>query len=410
MDRSDRVLPPGAVQAFVRGLSTLQFGNDDMVQLGEENKFRTSRNSRLGDDNDDKSQGVEVGRLDAGDEWLGKERVSPPFKSGNTLSQESAAANKYLASSDQPDGFRGRVSHTRQEDIMIMQESNEEPTMFESHKLRKSLDLETEAPFDIDRQDNRIDVVSYEDRNSPKVLSIYDDIEESLERMNSPSFRTALSIYDILEDSSETIFDEETFHHVKANEPFTSTDDLTETRKTEVPSQLQSYGRKLIDKATFVRTIDGDLERENSGRQEIRALPLVGTDPNAEQIDNIPSTDTEPPQLPDLVKAKGAINQLSKEAASETSVTDSTSEGPDSSQGGASTNRENQPELHPSRSVGSGDFSTVVANHKKEALEHLQSEALVFASESEPLFHWEDSLYGRNKIHADLDHPLEILY
>ena len=410
MDRSDRVLPPGAVQAFVRGLSTLQFGNNDKVQLGEENKFRTSRNSRLGDDNDDKSQGVEVGRLDAGDEWLGKERVSPPFESGNSLSQESAAANKYLASSDQTDGFRERVSHTRQEDIMIMQESNEEPTMFESQKLRKSLDLETEAPFDIDRQDNRIDDVSYEDGNSPKVLSIYDDIEESLERMNSPSFRTALSIYDILEDSSETIFDEETFHHVKANEAFTSTDDLTETRKTEVPSQLQSYGRKLIGKASLVRTIDGDLETENSGRQEIRALPLVGTDPNAEQIDNIPSTDTEPSQLPDLVKAKGAINQLSKEAASESSVTDSTSEGPDNSHGGASTNRENQPELHPSRSVGSGDFSTVVANHKKEALEHLQSEALVFASESEPLFHWEDSLYGRNKIHADLDHPLEILY
>ena len=389
------------MQAFVRGLSTLQFGNND--------KFETSRNSRFGDDNDDKSQGVEVGRLDAGDEWLGKERVSPPFESGNSLSQESAAANKYLARSDQADGFRERVSHTRQEDIMIMQESNEEPTMFESQKLRKSLDLETEAPFDIDRQDNRIDVVSYEDRNSPKVLSIYDDIEESLERMNSPSFRTALSIYDILEDSSETILDEETFNHVKANESFTIASDLTETRKTEVPSQLQSYGRKLIGK-NLVRTIDGDLETENSGRQEIRALPLVGTDPNAEQIDNIPSTDTEPSQLPDLVKAKGAINQLSKEAASETSVTDSTSEGPDSSQGGASTNRENQPELHPSRSVGSGDFSTVVANHKKEALEHLQSEALVFASESEPLFHWEDSLYGRNKIHADLDHPLEILY
>ena len=410
MDRSDTVLPPGAVQAFVRGLSTLQLGNNDKVQLGEENKFRTSRNSRLGDDNDDKSQGVEVGRLDAGDEWLGKEHVSPPFESGNTLSQESAAANKYLASSDQADGFSQRVSHTRQEDIMIMQESNEEPTMFESNKSRKSLDLETEAPFDIDRQDNRIDDVSYEDRKSPKVLSIYDDIEESLERMNSPSFRTALSIYDILEDSSETILDEETFHHVKANEASTSTDDLTETRKTEVPSQLQSYGRKLIDKANHVRTIDGDLETENSDRQEIRALPLVGTDPNAEQIDNIPSTDTEPSQLPDLVKAKGAINQVSKEAASESSVTDSTSEGPDSSHGGASTNRENQPELHPSRSVGSGDFSTVVANHKKEALEHLQSEALIFASESEPLFHWEDSLYGRNKIHADLDQPLEILY
>ena len=192
-------------------------------------------------------------------------------------------------------------------------------------------------------------------------------------------------------------------------ESSTIASELTETRKTEVPSQLQSYGRKLIGK-NLVRTIDGDLETENSGRQEIRALPLVGTDPNAEQIDNIPSTDTEPSQLPDLVKAKGAINQLSKEAASESSVTDSTSEGPDNSHGGASTNRENQPELHPSRSVGSGDFSTVVANHKKEALEHLQAEALVFASESEPLFHWEDSLYGRNKIHADLDHPLEILY
>ena len=401
MDRSDRVLPPGAVQAFVRGLSTLQFGNND--------KFETSRNSRFGDDNDDKSQGVEVGRLDAGDEWLRKEHVSPPFESGSSGSQESASANKYLASSDQADVFSQRVSHTRQEDIMIMQESNEEPTMFESQKLRKSLDLETEAPFDIDRQDNRIDDVSYEERNSPKVLSIYDDIEESLERMNSPSFRTALSIYDILEDSSETILDEETFNHVKANESFTIASDLTETRKTEVPSQLQSYGRKLIGK-NLVRTIDGDLETENSDRQEIRALPLVGTDPNAEQIDNTPSTDTEPLQLPDLAKAKGAINQLSKEAASETSVTDSTSEGPDNSHGGASTNRENQPELHPSRSVGSGDFSTVVANHKKEALEHLQSEALVFASESEPLFHWEDSLYGRNKIHADLDQPLEILY
>ena len=389
------------MQAFVRGLSTLQFGNND--------KFETSRNSRFGDDNDDKSQGVEVGRLDAGDEWLGKERVSPPFESGNSLSQESAAANKYLASSDHADGFRERVSHTRQEDIMIMQESNEEPTMFESQKLRKSLDLETEAPFDIDRQDNRIDDVSYEDRISPKVLSIYDDIEESLERMNSPSFRTALSIYDILEDSSETILDEETFNHVKANESFTIASDLTETRKTEVPSQLQSYGRKLIGK-NLVRTIDGDLETENSGRQEIRALPLVGTDPNAEQIDSIPSTDTEPSQLPDLVKAKGAINQLSKEAASESSVTDSTSEEPDNSHGGASTNREKHSELHPSRSVGSGDFSTVVANHKKEALEHLQAETLVFASESEPLFHWEDSLYGRNKIHADLDHPLEILY
>ena len=292
MDRSDRVLPPGAVQAFVRGLSTLQFGNND--------KFETSRNSRRGDDNDDKSQGVEVGRLDAGDEWLGKERVSPPFESGNSLSQESAAAYKYLASSDQADGFRERVSHTRQEDIMIMQESNEEPTMFESQKLRKSLDLETEAPFDIDRPDNRIDDVSYEERNSPKVLSIYDDIEESLERMNSPSFRTALSIYDILEDSSETILDEETFNHVKANESSTIAADLTETRKTEVPSQLQSYGRKLIDK-NLVRTIDGDLETENSDRQEIRALPLVGTDPNAEQIDNIPSTDTEPSQLPYLV-------------------------------------------------------------------------------------------------------------
>ena len=408
MDRSDTVLPPGAVQAFVRGLSRLQLGNDDKVQLGEENKFETSRNSRLGDDNDDKSQGVEVGRLDAGDEWLGKEHVSPPFESGNSLSQESAAANKYLASSDQADGFSERDSHTRQEDIMIMQESNEEPTMFESQKLRKTLDLETEAPFDIDGQDNRIDNVSYEDRNSPKVLSIYDDIEESLERMNSPIFRTALSIYDILEDSSETILDDETLNHVKANESSTITADLTETRKTEVPSELQRYGRKLIGK-NLVRTIDGDLETENSDRQEIRALPLVGTDPNAEQIDSIPSTDTEPSQLPDLVKAKGAINQLSKEAASESSVTDSTSEGPDESHG-ASTNREKQPELHPSRSVGSGDFSTVVANHKKEALEHLQSEALVFASESEPLFHWEDSLYGRNKIHADLDHPLELLY
>ena len=409
MDRSDTVLPPGAVQAFVRGLSRLQLGNDDKVQLGEENKFETSRNSRLGDDNDDKSQGVEVGRLDAGDEWLGKEHVSPPFESGNSLSQESAAANKYLASSDQADGFSERDSHTRQEDIMIMQESNEEPTMFESQKLRKTLDLETEAPFDIDRQDNRIDDVSYEDGNSPKLLSIYDDIEESLERMNSPIFRTALSIYDILEDSSETILDDETFNHVKANESSTITADLTETRKTEVPSELQSYGRKLIGK-NLVRTIDGDLETENSDRQEIRALPLVGTNPNAEQIDSIPSTDTEPSQLPDLVKAKGAINQLSKEAASKSSVTDSASEGPDNSHGGASTNRENQPELHPSRSVGSVDASTVVANHKKEALEHLQSEALVFASESEPLFHWEDSLYGRNKIHADLDHPLEILY
>ena len=162
MDRSDTVLPPGAVQAFVRGLSRLQLGNDDKVQLGEENKFETWRNSRLGDDNDDKSQGVEVGRLDAGDEWLGKKHVSPPFESGNTLSEESVAANKYLASSDQADGFSERDSHTRQEDIMIMLESNEEPTMFESHKLRKSLDLETEAPFDIDRQDNRVDDLSYE--------------------------------------------------------------------------------------------------------------------------------------------------------------------------------------------------------------------------------------------------------
>ena len=125
----------------MRSLSKLQLGNNDKVQLGEENKFETSRNSRLGDDNDDKSQGVEVGRLDAGDEWLGKERVSPPFESGNSLSQESAAANKYLASSNQANGFSERDSHLRQEDIMIMQESNEEPM------IEKSLGMEANQHF-----------------------------------------------------------------------------------------------------------------------------------------------------------------------------------------------------------------------------------------------------------------------
>ena len=113
MDRSDTVLPAGAVQSFVRSLSRVV----------------------LDDDNDDKSQGSQGARLDAADEWHGKERsvASNAFaSSGNTLSQENALSNEHLATSNQAEGFSEGDSHLKQEDIMIMQESNEEPMLAKS--------------------------------------------------------------------------------------------------------------------------------------------------------------------------------------------------------------------------------------------------------------------------------------
>ena len=389
MDRSDTVLPAGAVQSFVRSLSRVL----------------------LDDDNDDKSQGMEGGRLDTADEWHGKERsvASNSFaSSGNTLSQENALSHEYP---NMAEGFSERDSHLRQEDIMIMQESNEEPMLAKDpteasesqfYMTAPNLETETVAYFDIDRHDTNIHDIMYEDMNSPEfgnTLSIYDGIEESLERMNSPTYKTALSIYDMIEDSREGNVNEETDIPSGVNSGDASNrthidSDLTETEKTITTSELQTYGQKVIGKAGLVQTIDGDLETENSDRQEIQALPLVGTDSAAEQIVRDPSTDTEPEPLPDLVKAKDVINQLSEEVEPNSNVTEG---------------RSDRMILDASLSASSMEN----ANHygsKVEAHKYLQPEALVFASESESLFHWEDSLYGRNKIHADLDHPLETFF
>ena len=396
MDRSDTVLPVGAVQSFVRSLSRLV----------------------LDDDNDDKSQGMEGGRLDTADEWHGKERsvASNAFaSSGNTLSQENALSNEYYATSNQAEGFSER---DEQEDIMIMQESNEEPMLAKSigreakdpteaaesqfYMTVPNLETETVAYFDIDRHDTNIHDIMYEDMNSPEfgnTLSIYDGIEESLERMNSPTYKTALSIYDMIEDSREGNVNEETDIPSRvsggdASNRINIDSDLTETEKTVTTLELQTYGQKVIGKAGLVQTIDGDLETENSDRQEIQALPLVGTDSAAEQIVRDPSTDTEPEPRPDLVKAKDVINQLSEEVEPNSNVTEG---------------RSDRMILDASLSASSMEN----ANHsgpKVEAHKYLQPEALVFASESESLFHWEDSLYGRNKIHADLDHPLETFF
>ena len=399
MDRSDTVLPVGAVQSFVRSLSRVV----------------------LDDDNDGKSQGSQGARLDAADEWHGKERsvASNAFaSSGNTLSQENALSNEHLATSNQAEGFSEGDSHLKQEDIMIMQESNEEPMLAKSigretedpteasesqfYMTAPNLETETVAYFDIDRHDTNMHDIMYEDMNLPEfgnTLSIYDGIEESLERMNSPTYKTALSIYDMIEDSREGNVNEETDIPSGVNSGDTSNrthidSDLTETEKTITTSELQTYGQKVIGKAGLVQTIDGDLETENSDRQEIQALPLVGTDSAAEQIVRDPSTDTEPEPLPDLVKAKDVINQLSEEVEPNSNVTEG---------------RSDRMILDASLSASSMEN----ANHygsKVEAHKYLQPEALVFASESESLFHWEDSLYGRNKIHADLDHPLETFF
>ena len=396
MDRSDTVLPVGAVQSFVRSLSRLV----------------------LDDDNDDKSQGMEGGRLDTADEWHGKERsvASNAFaSSGNTLSQENALSNEYYATSNQAEGFSER---DEQEDIMIMQESNEEPMLAKSigreakdpteaaesqfYMTVPNLETETVAYFDIDRHDTNIHDIMYEDMNSPEfgnTLSIYDGIEESLERMNSPTYKTALSIYDMIEDSREGNVNEETDIPSRvsggdASNRVNIDSDLTETEKTITTSELQTYGQKVIGKAGLVQTIDGDLETENSDRQEIQALPLVGTDSAAEQIVRDPSTDTEPEPRPDLVKAKDVINQLSEEVEPNSNVTEG---------------RSDRMILDASLSASSMENANYYGS-KVEAHKYLQPEALVFASESESLFHWEDSLYGRNKIHADLDHPLETFF
>ena len=391
MDRSDTVLPAGAVQSFVRSLSRLV----------------------LDDDNDDKSRGLRGGRLDTADEWHGKEPsvvASNAFaSSGNTLSEENALANEYLLSSNQAGGFSERDSHIKQEDIMIMQESNEEPILFESigreaenpkeepgsqfYGTASNLENETVAYFDIERHDSNVQDIIYEDMNSPvfgNAISIYDGIEESLERMNSPNYKTALSIYDVLEDSLERNVSRETN---TASEGTEKGSDLIEIEKTITTPELQTYGQKVICKAGLVQTIDGDRETENSDRQEIKALPLVGTDFAAEQIVSNPSTDTEPAPLPDFVKAKDVINQLSEEeVASNSNTTEGRSD-----------------RMISDASSG----ASLMDNHlgpKMEAHKYLQPEALVFASESESLFHWEDSLYGRNKIHADLDNPLETFF
>ena len=400
MDRSDTVLPAGAVQSFVRSLSRVV----------------------LDDDNDDKSQGSQGARLDAADEWHGKERsvASNAFaSSGNTLSQENALSNEHLATSNQAEGLSEGDSHLKQEDIMIMQESNEEPMLAKSigkeaedtteeseSQFYTTVPKETEtvAYFDIDRHDTNAHDIIYEDMTSPdfgNALSIYDGIEESLERMNSPTYKTALSIYDMIEDSRERNVNEETDIPSEVNGGEASNrvhigSDLTETEKTITTSELQTFGQKVIGKVGLVQTIDGDLETENSDRQEIQALPLVGTDSAAEQIVSDPSTDTEPAPLPDLVKAKDVINQLSEEPVSNSKTTEGRSD-----------------RMISDASHGAGSMENANSNHsgpKVQAPKYLQPEALVFASESESLFHWEDSLYGRNKIHADLDHPLETFF
>ena len=426
MDRSDTVLPPGAVQSFVRSLSQVV----------------------LDDDNDDKSLGLQGARLDTADQWHGKEPSVPAdafASSGNTLSQESALVNEHLANSNQADGFSERDSHIRQEDIMIMQESNEEPTIFETTGREAEdpteesesqfyttapLENETVAYFDIDRQDSNMHDIMYEDSNSPvlgNAILIYDGIEESLERMNSPNYKTALSIYDVFEDSLERNVNGETNtpDGVKGSEEsnmINSGSDLSETEKTITGPELQTYGQKVISKAGLVPTIDGDLETENSDRQEIEALPLVGTDSAAEQIVRNPSTDTEPAPLPDLVKAKNVINQLSEETASQPNATKGksdimileTSTGASWMGSAYHSNLDdnNLSKSHPNEKSVSVDptVDIEIVDHKMEAHKYLHPETSVFASESESLFHWEDSLYGRNKIHADLDHPLETFF
>ena len=417
VDRSDNVLPAGALQSFVRSLSRVPVP----VTLN---------------DVDDKFQGLQG--LDSGDEWHGKEPpVAGALDPGNTLATENAEGNEHIANFDHADGFSGRYAQNRQEDIMIMQESNEESTILErvgGHVKASQSNFffspetkenDSMAHFDIARSDNDINDIKYEDRSSPvygNELSIYDDIEESLERMNSPPYRTALSIYDVFEDSLERIVKDETNNPSEAPKRTNIGSDLKERKKTITsPESLQTLGQKVISKAALVQTIDGDLETENSDWQEILALPLVGTDP-AERIVSNASTDTEPASLPDLDKAKDVINQPSEEPASESNATNEGSKIMilDSSFGANSLDNPNHASsdhedesgsLHNVKSVSvdfTGDVAQVdckLKNHK-----HLQSEALVFASESEPLFQWEDSLYGRNKIHADLDHPLEAFF
>ena len=408
VDRSDNVLPAGALQSFVRSLSRVPVP----VTLN---------------DVDDKFQGLQG--LDSGDEWHGKEPpVAGALDSGNTLATENAEGNEYIANSDHADGFSGRYAQNRQEDIMIMQESNEESTILErvgghvkasqSHFFfsPETKENDSMAHFDIARSDNDINDIKYEDRSSPvygNELSIYDDIEESLERMNSPPYRTALSIYDVFEDSSER--KDETNNPSEAPKRTNIGSDLKERKKTITsPESLQTLGQKVISKAALVQTIDGDLETENSDWQEILALPLVGTDP-AERIVSNASTDTEPASLPDLDKAKDVINQPSEEPASESNATNEGSKIMilDSHFGANSLDNPNHASSdHEDVKSVSVDFTGDVPlmDRKMKNHKHLQSEALVFASESEPLFQWEDSLYGRNKIHADLDHPLEIFF
>merc|ERR1719237_1024188 len=145
--------------------------------------------------------------------------------------------------------------------------------------------------------------------------------------MNSPTYKTALSIYDMIEDSREGNENEETdipsgVNGGEASNRVHIGSDLTETEKTITNSELQTYGQKVIGKAGLVQTIDGDLETENSDRQEIQALPLVGTDSAAEQIVRDPSTDTEPEPLPDLVKVKDVIDHLSEKVEPNSNVTE----------------------------------------------------------------------------------------
>ena len=410
VDRSDNVLPAGALQSFVRSLSRVPVPVTVPVTVTL-------------NDVDDKFQGLQG--LDSGDEWHGKEPpVAGALDPGNTLATENAEGNEYIANSHHADGFSGRYAQNRQEDIMIMQESNEESTILErvgGHVKASQSNFffspetkenDSMAHFDIARSDNDINDIKYEDRSSPvygNELSIYDDIEESLERMNSPPYRTALSIYDVFEDSLERIVKDETNNPSEAPKRTNIGSDLKERKKTITsPESLQTLGQKVISKAALVQTIDGDLETENSDWQEILALPLVGTDP-AERIVSNASTDTEPASLPDLDKAKDVINQPSEEPASESNATNERSL--DNPNHAGSDHEDESGSLHNVKSVSvdfTGDVAQVdckLKNHK-----HLQSEALVFASESEPLFQWEDSLYGRNKIHADLDHPLEIFF
>ena len=407
VDRSDNVLPAGALQSFVRSLSRVPVPVPVPVKLN---------------DVDDKFQGA---GLDSGDEWHGKEPpVAGALDPGNTLATENAEGNEYIANSDHADGFSGRYAQNRQEDIMIMQESNEESTILErvgGHVKASQSNFffspetkenDSMAHFDIARSDSDINDIKYEDRSSPvygNELSIYDDIEESLERMNSPPYRTALSIYDVFEDSLERIVKDETNNPSEAPKRTNIGSDLKEREKTITsPESLETVGQKVISKAALVQTIDGDLETENSDWQEILALPLVGTDP-AERIVSNASTDTEPASLPDLDKAKDVINQPSEEPESESNATNERSL--DNPNHAGSDHEDESGSLHNVKSVSvdfTGDVAQVDLKMKNHKL--LQSEALVFASESEPLFQWEDSLYGRNKIHADLDHPLETFF